>query len=68
VGEEGKLGKAVRKDQSKGKATYPALFGINESRLKAERLIEEALAFLEPFNRRANPLREIARFILRRAN
>jgi len=65
-GEERKLGKAVRKDQSKGKATYPALFGINESRLKAERLIEEALACLDSFNRRANPLREIAKFILKR--
>jgi geranylgeranyl diphosphate synthase type II len=67
-GEEGKLGKAVRKDQSKGKATYPALFGIKESRLKAERLIEEALTCLDSFNRRANPLREIAKFILKRTN
>lgn len=67
-GEEGKLGKAVRKDQSKGKATYPALFGINESRLRAERLMEEALACLDSFNRRANPLREIAQFILKRTN
>jgi geranylgeranyl diphosphate synthase type II len=67
-GEEGKLGKAVRKDQSKGKATYPALFGVSESRLKAERLMEEALACLDSFNRRANPLREIAKFILKRTN
>lgn len=67
-GEEGKLGKAVRKDQSKGKATYPALFGINESRLRAERLTEEALACLASFNRRANPLREIAKFILERTH
>ena len=67
-GEEGKLGKAVRKDQSKGKATYPALFGINESRLRAERLTEEALACLDSFNRRANPLREIAKFILERTH
>ena len=67
-GEERKLGKAVRKDQSKGKATYPALFGINESRLKAEHLIEEALACLDSFNRRSNPLREIAKFILKRTN
>ena len=67
-GEERKLGKAVRKDQSKGKATYPALFGINESRLKAEHLTEEALACLDSFNRRAKPLREIAKFILKRTN
>jgi geranylgeranyl diphosphate synthase type II len=67
-GEEGKLGKAVRKDQSKGKATYPALYGINESRLKAECLLEEGLACLDPFDRRANPLREIAKFVLKRTN
>jgi geranylgeranyl diphosphate synthase type II len=67
-GEERKLGKAVRKDQSKGKATYPALFGNPESRHRAERLIEEALAHLHSFDRRANPLREIAKFILERTH
>lgn len=65
-GEEKKLGKAVGKDQAKGKATYPALFGIDESRRKAEVLVGEALHHLQPFNGRANPLREIARFILER--
>jgi geranylgeranyl diphosphate synthase type II len=65
-GEEKKLGKAVGKDQAKGKATYPALFGIAESRRMAEVLVEEALGRLQLFNGRANPLREIARFILKR--
>lgn len=65
-GEEKKLGKAVGKDRAKGKATYPALFGIAESRRKAEVLVREALNHLQPFDRRANPLREIARFILER--
>jgi geranylgeranyl diphosphate synthase type II len=67
-GDEKKLGKAVRKDPSKGKATYPALYGIPESRKKAGRLIEEALARLKSFDRRADPLRGIARFILERTN
>jgi len=65
-GEERKLGKAVGKDQAKGKATYPGLFGNAESRRKAEVLVEEALGHLRPFDRRANPLREIAKFILER--
>ncbi len=65
-GEEKKLGKAVGKDQAKGKATYPALFGIAESRRMAEVLVEEALGRLQLFTGRANPLREIARFILKR--
>jgi geranylgeranyl diphosphate synthase type II len=68
TGEEGKLGKAVSKDRSKGKATYPGLYGIPESRRRAEGLIEEAIHHLHPFDQRANPLREIARFILNRTN
>jgi geranylgeranyl diphosphate synthase type II len=68
TGEEGKLGKAVSKDRSKGKATYPGLYGIPESRRRAEGLIEEAIHHLHPFDRRANPLREIARLILNRTN
>lgn len=68
VGEEAKLGKAVKKDKSKGKATYPNLYGIPESRRQAEGLIMEALNHLQSFDRRANPLREIARFILNRTH
>ncbi len=62
------LGKAVRKDQTKGKATYPGIFGIVESQRQAEELVKEALSFLQSFNGRANPLRAIAHFILQRTN
>jgi geranylgeranyl diphosphate synthase type II len=65
-GEAGKLGKAVGKDASQGKATYPGLFGVGESWRRAEGLVEEALRQLKSFDGRANPLREIAQFILRR--
>jgi len=68
VGEEAKLGKTVGKDQPKGKATYPGLYGIPESRRRAEQLVEGAIHHLQSFDRRANPLREIARFILNRVN
>lgn len=67
-GEAGKLGKAVRKDHIQKKATYPALLGISSSHRLAESLVEEALACIESFNQRANPLREIAQFILKRTN
>ncbi len=67
-GEPRKLGKAVRKDDTQGKATYPALFGVPESRRIAERLITDAISFLNLFNRRAEPLREIARFVLKRSH
>jgi geranylgeranyl diphosphate synthase type II len=65
-GEAGKLGKAVGKDASQGKATYPGLFGVADSWRRAEGLVEEALCQLKSFDGRANPLREIAQFILRR--
>ncbi len=67
-GDAGKLGKAVHKDKNQGKATYPALYGIADSHRKAKEFIEEALACLQPFGRRAEPLREIAKYILTRTN
>jgi geranylgeranyl diphosphate synthase type II len=66
-GEPRKLGKSVRKDQAQGKATYPALFGLSESRRQAEALMSEAIDHLKFFDHRADPLREIARFILQRS-
>ena len=61
-----KLGKDVGSDIEKEKATYPALYGLEESKKKAEELIEESIACLEPFDDRADPLREIARFFVQR--
>jgi len=65
-GKKGKLGKAVKKDAALGKATYPALLGIAGARRQAESLIQEAVYDLRPFGRRAQPLREIAKFIIER--
>lgn len=61
-----KLGKDVGSDIEKEKATYPSLYGLDESKRKAEELIEESIACLEPFDDRADPLREIARFFVQR--
>ena len=67
-GEPRKLGKSTRKDRSRGKATYPAFFGVTDSRRQAEALVEEALLHLRLFPGQANPLREIAKYILKRTN
>ena len=67
-GEPRKLGKSTGKDRSRGKATYPAFFGITDSRRQAEVLVEEALLHLRLFPGQANPLREIAKYILKRTN
>lgn len=46
--------------------SYPALFGLEESRRLARVAVEEALAYLEPFGPAARPLRELATFLLER--
>jgi geranylgeranyl diphosphate synthase type II len=65
-GEEAKMGKGVRKDADRGKATYPALWGASESRRKANSLIERACLALEPLGAHGRRLEELAHFILER--
>ena len=63
-----RLGKSVGKDRESRKATYPALLGIPASRRRAEGAVTRAIAAIEPLGRRAVPLADIARFIVRRVN
>ncbi|MGC9030197.1 MAG: polyprenyl synthetase family protein [Desulfomonilaceae bacterium] len=57
------LGKAVHKDQEKGKATYPAIMGLDAAKNKMRQHIERALRTLEPFGQRASTLSEICLYI-----
>ena len=50
------LGKTAGKDTAAEKATYPALFGIDESLKKADALVETAFGSLESFGSRAETL------------
>jgi geranylgeranyl diphosphate synthase type II len=63
-GTTAELGKPVGSDEKRGKATYPALLGLEASRQWARRLVEEAVAILSPFQDRAAPLRELAEYLL----
>jgi len=65
-GDEVQLGKPVGSDLRQKKATYPALFGIEESRQKARRLVEEAKKELEIFGEKGEILRLLADFIVER--
>lgn len=47
-------------------ASYPAVFGVERSRELAEQATREALTHLERFGPPAEPLRELARYLLRR--
>jgi geranylgeranyl diphosphate synthase type II len=58
------MGKAPGMDEKRRKATYPAVLGLEATREWARRLVEEAIAGLEPFRERAEPLRELARYLL----
>jgi geranylgeranyl diphosphate synthase type II len=60
------LGKTAGKDTAAQKATYPALFGIEESERKADELIKHAFSELDSFGERADTLKELARFLVER--
>jgi len=60
------LGKTAGKDTAAQKATYPALFGIEQSERKAEALVSAAFQELESFGERAQTLKELARYLVER--
>jgi geranylgeranyl diphosphate synthase type II len=62
------LGKTAGKDQATEKATWPAVYGVDQSRRDAAQLIEEAFAALEPYGGRAEGLKSVARYLVERKN
>jgi geranylgeranyl diphosphate synthase type II len=62
------LGKTAGKDQATEKATWPAVYGIDQSQRDAARLTEEAFAALEPYGSRADGLKAVARYLVERKN
>jgi geranylgeranyl diphosphate synthase type II len=62
------LGKTAGKDQATEKATWPAVYGIEQSRRDAAQLIEEAFAALAPYGSRADGLKSVARYLVDRKN
>jgi geranylgeranyl diphosphate synthase type II len=67
VGDQALLGKDVGSDVARGKATYPALLGLEPARERARELRDMAVAALAGFDHRADPLRDIAHFIVDRS-
>jgi farnesyl diphosphate synthase/geranylgeranyl diphosphate synthase type II len=60
------LGKRAGKDAAAGKSTLHAVVGVEEARRRAEALLADALAALEPLGPRGEALRALARFVLTR--
>jgi len=65
-GDQETLGKSPGKDNQQKKATYPSINGLEESRTKAEKLIENARARLEKYGEKAIYLDHLAEFLLTR--
>jgi geranylgeranyl diphosphate synthase type II len=60
------LGKTQGKDQAHDKPTYPALLGLDAAKAYALELRDQALHALRPFDQAAEPLRDLARYIVER--
>ena len=67
-GDPEKLGKAVKKDESRGKPTYPTLLGQDETKKMMLRLLDSALEAIKPLGPEAEPLVLIGRYVGERIN
>ena len=65
-GDEKEVGKKTGKDQAAGKATFVSLLGRDRARAQADMLADQAAQHLELFAEKANHLRELARFVVKR--
>src|SRR6266571_6908248 len=60
------LGKTAGKDTATEKTTYPALFGIKDSAMKADELADSACKMLDAFGDRSETLKALARYLVQR--
>ena len=58
------IGKPQGSDIDRDKPTYPNLLGMDEAKATARRLCEQAVAALDGFGAGADPLRDLARYIV----
>jgi geranylgeranyl diphosphate synthase type II len=62
------LGKTAGKDAASIKATWTAVYGIDQSRRDADRLIADAFAAVETFGAAAGPLKSLAQYLTTRTH
>jgi geranylgeranyl diphosphate synthase type II len=68
TGKREEIGKDVGSDLKKAKRTFPSFYGLEESRLRANEVAGKAIHSLRDFDRKADPLRELAKYIVNRVN
>lgn len=66
TGDSSKTGKQGGGDAARAKPTYPVLLGLEAASQLAIRLHEEAIAALDGFQHKAEPLRQLAHFLAQR--
>ena len=62
------LGKTAGKDVASEKATWPAVYGIEQSVKDAARLVDEAFTQLDVYGERGGRLKAVARYLVERTN
>lgn len=65
-GSEAETGKAVHKDNEAGKATFVSLLGVDQARTQAEQLSRQAVGHLDCFDGKADLLRDVAVYVVKR--
>lgn len=67
-GEEAVVGKSVGKDAAAGKATFVSVLGVEQARAQAQMLAAQAVRHLDLFEKKADLLRDVARFVVERCD
>ncbi|WP_377509753.1 polyprenyl synthetase family protein [Octadecabacter sp. R77987] len=67
-GDAATVGKAVRKDEAAGKATFVSLLGLDGAKRRAQDLVTEACDALSSYGDDAETLKEAARFVIARGH
>ena len=67
-GDTATLGKPQGSDAALAKPTYPTLLGLTESKRLAAELVDDAVASLDGLGDGAEPLRQLARYIVARSH
>ncbi|MFQ5430999.1 MAG: polyprenyl synthetase family protein [Nitrospinota bacterium] len=68
TGDSEKLGKKTGMDEQKSKMTYPAMLGLEKSKVMGEELVEQAVGSIKGLRGDTGPLAELARYITVRTN
>lgn len=65
-GDSEEMGKATGVDVERGKNTYPSIYGMEKSKIMLREIINEAIDTLSTFKENAEPLKQIAVYIIER--